>query len=132
GDASEYASLSMLVKSQSTLPCPPHELIVGSSSTGSALGGVDSMPDATQICSCNNVSKGAICSAIREQNLDSPAAVKACTKAGAGCGGCFPLVTDLFKEQMKQLGKKVTNHLCEHFAYSRTELFVLIKTKQLK
>lgn len=132
GDASEYASLSMLVKSQSTLPCPPHELIVGSGSSGPALGGVDSMPDNTQICSCNNVSKGAICSAIREQNLDSPAAVKACTKAGAGCGGCFPLVTDLFKAQMKQLGKTVTNHLCEHFAYSRTELFAIIKTKRLK
>ena len=133
GDASEYATLSMLVKSQSTLPCPPHELIVGGSSSNRIdLGGIESMPDSAQICSCNNVSKGAICAAIRDQNLDSPAAVKACTKAGAGCGGCFPLVTDLFKDQMKKLGKKVTNHLCEHFAYSRTELFAIIKTKGLK
>ncbi len=132
GDASDYGTLSMLAKSQSPLPCPPHELIVGNSSAAASLGGIDSMPDAAQICSCNNVSKGAICSAIRDLNLDSPAAVKACTKAGAGCGGCFPLVTDLFKAQMKQLGKKVTNHLCEHFAHSRTELFAIIKTKQLK
>ena len=132
GDASEYMSLSMLIKSNSPLPCSPHELIVGSSSAGSALGGVDNMTDSTQICSCNNITKGAICTAIREQNLDSPAAVKACTRAGAGCGGCFPMVTDLFKSQMKQLGKTVTNHLCEHFAYSRTELFAIIKTKQLK
>ena len=42
------------------------------------------------------------------------------------------MVTDLFKAQMKQLGKKVTNHLCEHFSYSRTELFAIIKTKRLK
>jgi NAD(P)H-dependent nitrite reductase large subunit/NAD(P)H-dependent nitrite reductase small subunit len=132
GDASQYSALSMLVKSQSPLPCPPQELIIGSSAGGSALGGVDSMPDSTQICSCNNVSKGDICTAICGQDLDSPAAVKACTKAGAGCGGCFPLVTDLFKAQMKKLGKQVTNHLCEHFAYSRTELFAIIKTKQLK
>ncbi len=131
GDASEYAALSMLVKSQSPLPCLPHELIVGGTSAASSLGGVGSMPDSAQICSCNNVTKGTICSAIRDQNLDSPAAVKACTKAGAGCGGCFPLVTDLFKDQMKLLGKQVTNHLCEHFAYSRTELFALIKTKQI-
>jgi len=131
GDASEYGALSMMAKSQAPLPCKPHELIVGSSS-GASLGGIDSMPDSAQVCSCNNVSKGAICSAICDQNLDSPAAVKACTKAGAGCGGCFPMVTDLFKAQMKKLGKQVTNHLCEHFAYSRTELFAIIKTKQLK
>ena len=131
GDAAEYGTLSMLAKSQSPLPCAPHELIVGSS-TGPSLGGIDNLPDSAQICSCNNVSKGAICTAIRDQNLESPAAVKACTKAGSGCGGCFPLVTDLFKAQMKQLGKMVTNHLCEHFAYSRTELFAIIKTKQLR
>lgn len=132
GDASEYGTLSMLVKSDAPIPCQPHELVVGSSSGTSALGGIDSLPDSAQVCSCNNVSKGAICSAIRDQNLDSPAAVKSCTKAGAGCGGCFPLVTDLFKAEMKKLGKKVTNHLCEHFSYSRTELFAIIKTKQLK
>ena len=132
GDASEYGTLSMLVKSKSTLPCSPHELIVGGLSVASSLGGIDGMPDSAQICSCNNVSKRDIVAAIRDQDLDSPAAVKACTKAGAGCGGCFPLVTDLFKAQMKLLGKKVTNHLCEHFSYSRTELFAIIKTKRIK
>jgi NAD(P)H-dependent nitrite reductase large subunit/NAD(P)H-dependent nitrite reductase small subunit len=131
GDASEYGTLSMLVKSDAPIPCDPHELIVGSSG-GAALGGMDSMPDSAQVCSCNNVTKGQICSAIREQGCDSAAAVKACTKAGAGCGGCFPLVTDLFKAEMKKAGKKVTNHLCEHFAYSRTELFAIIKTKGLR
>jgi len=132
GDASQYGTLSILAKSGAPLPCKPHELIVGSSSAGAAAGGIDSLPDAAQVCSCNNVSKGAICSAIRDQNLDSPAAVKSCTRAGAGCGGCFPMVTDLFKAEMKKLGKAVTNHLCEHFAYSRTELFAIVKTKQLR
>lgn len=131
GDASEYGTFSMLAKSDAPLPCKPHELIVGSQGE-SALGGVDSMPDSAQICSCNNVTKGQICAAIEEQELDSPAAVKVCTKAGTGCGGCTPLVTDLFEAEMKKAGKVVTNHLCEHFAYSRTELFALIKTKELK
>ncbi|WP_373652292.1 nitrite reductase large subunit NirB [Schlesneria sp. DSM 10557] len=132
GDASQYGMLSMLAKTRTVLPCPPHELIVGSSTSASAVGGIDSMPDSAPICSCNNVSKGAICAAITEHNLESPAAVKACTKAGASCGGCFAQVTDLFKAHMKRLGKNVSNHLCEHFAYSRTELFALIKLKQLK
>ncbi|QDT56162.1 Nitrite reductase [NAD(P)H] [Caulifigura coniformis] len=132
GDASQYGTLSMLAKSGAALPCKPHELIVGSSGGAPLAGGIDGLPDSAQVCSCNNVSKGAICSAIRDQNCDSPAAVKSCTKAGAGCGGCFPLVTDLFKAEMKKLGKSVTNHLCEHFAYSRTELFAIVKTKQLR
>ncbi|HVJ68297.1 MAG TPA: nitrite reductase large subunit NirB, partial [Caulifigura sp.] len=129
GDASQYGTLSMLAKSGALLPCKPHELIVGNSPAATAAGGIDSLPDTAQVCSCNNVSKGAICAAIRDQGLDSPAAVKSCTKAGAGCGGCFPLVTDLFKAEAKKLGRTVTNHLCEHFAYSRTELFAIIKTK---
>ncbi len=132
GDASQYGTLSLLAKSGASLPCRPHELIVGNSSAATAAGGIESLPDAAQVCSCNNVTKGAICRAIVEQNLDSPAAVRSCTKAGAGCGGCFPLVTDLFKAEFKKLGRTVTNHLCEHFAYSRTELFAVIKTRQLR
>lgn len=130
GDATEYGTLSLLAKSQAPLPCKPHEFIVGQK--GEASGGIDAMPDSAQVCSCNNVTKGQICQAIREQKLDSPAAVKACTKAGSGCGGCFPLVTDLFRSEMKKSGITVTNHLCEHFAWSRTELFAIIKTKELK
>lgn len=131
GDASEYVSLSMLAKSQSPLPCSPHELIVGSSVIN-ATGGVEAMPESAQVCSCNNVTKSEICIAICDQGLDSPAQVKACTKAGAGCGGCFPMVVDLFKSQMERLGRKVINHLCEHFPYSRTELFAVVKTRKLK
>ncbi len=132
GDASDYGTLSILAKTGSPLPCEPHELIVGKSGGGAIGGGVDGLPDAAQICSCNNVSKGDICSAIRDQNLDSVAAVKSCTKAGAGCGGCIPLVTDLFKAELKKAGKTVNNHLCEHFPLSRTELFAVVKVKELK
>ncbi len=132
GDASAYGQYSILAKSATALPCPPHELLVGKSGGGAHLGGVDSLPDDAQICSCNNVSKRQICAAIAEQNLESVADVKACTRAGTGCGGCIPLVTDLFQAEMKKSGKKVTNHLCEHFALTRTELFSIIKIRQLK
>ena len=42
----------------------------------------------------------------------------------------MPLVTDLLKAELKKAGKAVVNHLCEHFAYSRTELFAIVKTKR--
>ncbi|MCL4110981.1 UNVERIFIED_CONTAM: hypothetical protein GTU68_053178 [Idotea baltica] len=133
GDADDYGTLSALAKSGDTLPCLPHELVVGSSGgAAAALGGIEALSDASQICSCNNVTKGQICEAITDQNLESVAAVKQCTKAGAGCGGCLPMVSDLFDLQMKSLGRETNNHLCEHFAFSRTELFAIVKAKGLR
>ena len=41
--------------------------------------------------------------------------VKARTRAGTGCGGCLPLVTDLLKQELEAAGRKVINDLCEHF-----------------
>ncbi|HKB05794.1 MAG TPA: nitrite reductase large subunit NirB [Gemmataceae bacterium] len=131
GDASEYATLSALAKSGRPLPKPPGELMgVGGNSVLSTQYSV--LGDDAQVCSCNNVSKGAICSAIRERNLCSVDEVKKCTKAGTGCGGCLPLVTDLFKAQMKLSGQSVNNSLCEHFAYTRQELFQIVKIKEIK
>jgi nitrite reductase (NADH) large subunit len=131
GDASDYGKLLMLTKGDAALSCEPRELMVGKASSDDAAG-LDQMSDAAQVCSCNNVSKAAICEAIRGQNLDTLDSVKKCTKAGTGCGGCVPLVADLLKTELKRAGKAVVNHLCEHFAYSRTELFAIIKTKQLR
>ena len=45
------------------------------------------MPDDTQICNCNGVSKGAICGAVAAGERSLAAVVKA-TRAGAGCGSC--------------------------------------------
>lgn len=131
GDASDYGSLSILAKSEDVLPCSPHELVVGSGA-GIPGGSAADMPDEAQICSCNNVTKGQICAAIRDDSLVSVDEVKNCTKAGSGCGGCMPLVTDLFKAEMAAAGITVNNHLCEHFEFSRTELFDIIKVKKLK
>lgn len=34
--------------------------------------------------------------------------IKRKTKAGAGCGGCVPLVTSIFKSEMKKAGHVVS------------------------
>lgn len=131
GDAAEYSKFSMLAKSDKPLPMTPGELLVPSSS-GTAADSLGLMSNDSQICSCNNVSMGAICSAISEQKLCTVEEVKKCTKAGTGCGGCLPLVTDLFKAEMKKSGQKVNSALCEHFAHTRQELFEIVKIKGLK
>ncbi len=136
GDAADYGKLLMLTKShpEGTRPlrCKPHELLVGRSVAGLLEAGhSDAMPDSAQVCSCNSVSKGAICAAVRggADTLDS---LKNRTKAGTGCGGCVPLVTDLLKAELKKAGRAVVNHLCEHFPLSRTELFAIVKAKSLR
>lgn len=53
------------------------------------------MPDDTQICGCNGVSKGTICKTIREKNLSTLADVRAYTKASASCGQCTSQVEGL-------------------------------------
>lgn len=133
GDASDYGVLSQLAKSGDPLPCAPQQLMgMQGSELTKSLGGVDAMSVDAQVCSCNQVSKGTICTTICEQNLTTLADVKMCTKAGAGCGGCLPLVNEIFKAEMAKKGVQLNNHLCEHFAYSRTELFDIIKIKTIK
>jgi nitrite reductase (NADH) large subunit len=75
GDAGDYGKLSMFAKGEMTLPCQPHELLMVAAGSGGAVLGIDAMPDAAQICSCNNVSKGAIAAAIGD-GADTLDAVK--------------------------------------------------------
>ncbi len=132
GDASEYGQLSMLAKSDQSLAVPPSELLFGKGDGKSAGSTLTGIANDTQICSCNNVSKGQICDAILDKNLTSVEEIKLCTRAGTGCGGCLPLVTDLFKATIKASGKKVSNALCQHFACSRQELFEIVKIKRIR
>lgn len=128
GDAGDYAMLSSLAKTGKVLTTPPGELITGKKSAA----GVDGMDDDCQVCSCNNVTKGQLCAAIAGQNLTSLGDVKECTRAGTGCGGCIPLVTSLLNQQLAATGVKVNRSLCEHFAYTRQELFQIVKIKEIR
>lgn len=129
GDASEYMTLAALAKSDKPLEVSPGELMVGKK--GDAACGATASDDA-QVCSCNNVTGAALRSAIKAQSLATIADVKRCTKAGTGCGGCIPLVTDVLNQELAAAGKTVDKSLCEHFAYTRQELFQVIKVKELK
>ena len=132
GDAAEYGTLLQMALNGITLPADPEFLILPSSDGKAKPGlGPDALPDSAQICSCNSVTKGMIAAVVGE-GATTIADIKACTKAGATCGGCVPLVTQVMKAEMKKRGMAVNNHLCEHFAYSRQELYHLIRVGQIK
>lgn len=133
GDAKDYNMLLQMVQNNMPLPPNPEDILLGArDGKGPAIGGIESLPDTAQVCSCENVSKGDICNAITEQGLSQVSEIKACTKAGTGCGGCLPMVNDLLKHQLKAMGKHVKNVLCEHFDYSRQELLDLVKVNGIK
>ena len=131
GEASSYGHLLSLAQSKAALPPQPEQLILPRTQ-GAVLPGVDALPDAATICTCQNVSKEVICKAIRGQDLSTVGAVKAATTAGTGCGSCVPLLGELLTREMKRAGKAVSNHLCEHFPRSRQELFHLVRVREIR
>lgn len=132
GDATQYNMLLQTVKNKVVLPPNPEDVILGSRGGEDAGAGVTSLPDDALICSCEAVTKGMICTSVAEGGCESVDAIKKCTKAGTGCGGCVPLIKDLVAHTLKAQGKIVHNVLCEHFHYSRQELFDLVKINNLR
>jgi nitrite reductase (NADH) large subunit len=133
GDADAYNMLLQTVNNKLVLPPNPEDLILGSRGGAESEGaGVMNLPDDALICSCEAVDKAMICSSVTDLGITSVDGMKKCTKAGTGCGGCIPLVKDLIAGTMKANGQYVKNVLCEHFEYSRQELFDLVKINQLK
>jgi nitrite reductase (NADH) large subunit len=132
GNADEYGTLLQMALNGIALPAEPEFLILPSSDGKAKPGlGVEALPETAQICSCNNVSKAQIGAAVGD-GACTVAEIKACTKAGATCGGCVPLVTQVMKFEMAKRGMAVNNHLCEHFAYSRQEIYHLVRVGQIK
>ncbi|MDN3551057.1 nitrite reductase large subunit NirB [Mucilaginibacter aquaedulcis] len=132
GDADAYNMLLQTVNNKIALPPNPEDLILGSRGGEANEGaGVMNLPDEALICSCEAITKSDICSAVNEGacSIDE---IKKCTKAGTGCGGCVPLVKDLIAGTMKANGQYVKNVLCEHFDYSRQELYDLVKINKVK
>lgn len=132
GNADEYGTLLQMTLNSIALPEEPEFLILPSSDGKAKPGlGVDALPDTAQICSCNNVTKAQICAAVGE-GACTMAELKACTQAGATCGGCVPLATQVMKAEMARRGMAVNNHVCEHFPHSRQELYHLVRVGGIK
>lgn len=123
--------LHLLAIKGGVLPENPATLLAPPSARGEVETSQElSSARSTQICSCNDVTRGHIEDTIKELGVEKATlkAVKACSKAGTGCGGCEPDVKMILKQELEKLGGTLSNHLCEHFAYSRPELMALIRT----
>ncbi len=126
GDASDYGTLLGYVRTGAALPEAPETLIVGERATAGA-GSDDAL-----ICSCNNVTRGRLCQRIREAGLSTVSEVRSATRAGSGCGGCLPQVSDLLAAELAASGKACKPRLCEHFDLTRRELFDLVRVHGIR
>ncbi|WP_111310041.1 nitrite reductase large subunit NirB [Confluentibacter sediminis] len=131
GDASDYNMLHQIYLNGMAIPENPSELILPASEGGKSFGSVMDLPDTAQVCSCESVSKGAICCSITENGSNNLGDVIKATKATTGCGGCKPMVVDLVNETLKSLGREVKETICEHFSFNRKELYDLVKINRV-
>lgn len=128
GDTTSYQTLLQMMRGDVPTPDSPGSLLAPAGVAGAMSSiGVGALSDEAMICSCNNVTKKTIVDAICSEALREVGEVKTCTKAGSSCGGCIPLVTDLLKEELTKSGVELSNALCEHFDYSRQELFDIVR-----
>ena len=127
GDATAYASLRPMVGRE--LPGDPAAFLLPEGGAGAPE---LELPDDAGVCSCNNVSAGAVRHAVAEQGCHDLGAVKACTRAGTSCGSCLPLVKKLMATELGKLGVTVSSALCEHFALSRAQLYDAVRVAGLR
>ena len=131
GDASDYATLLQMMLNGMALPPRPESLILPAleGAAPKALG-VAALPDSAPICSCHNVSKGDICQAVNNGAGDM-SAIKSCTRAATGCGGCSALVKQVMEYQLAEQGVEVKKDVCEHFPWSRQEIYHLVRVNHI-
>ncbi|WDG16633.1 nitrite reductase large subunit NirB [Microbacterium sp. Clip185] len=121
GDASPYSTLRPLLGRE--LGAEPSGFLSG---LGQVAPVGTSLPDDAQLCSCNNVSVGAVRHAVQDGCVDL-GELKACTRAGTQCGSCVPLVKKILETELEAAGVEVSRALCEHFSLSRAELFESVR-----
>lgn len=130
GDNRYYDTLLQYAQNGIAPPLDPASLILPASSAAPALG-VDALPATATICSCHNVSKGAVSAAI-DGGCTDLAGVKSCTKAASGCGGCAALLKQVVEHELSSRGVTVDKSLCEHFAYTRQELYAIVRVGSIE
>jgi nitrite reductase (NADH) large subunit len=125
GDTSAFMPLVQALRNQ-TVVTDPLALL-----RPTAAPSADGPADSDGVCSCHNVNCGTVRAAVCE-GFEDVAGVKACTKAGTGCGSCVPLLQQLIDAELAKSGKTVVKQLCRHFAMSRPELFEVVRASRIR
>ncbi|MFH8367627.1 nitrite reductase large subunit NirB [Streptomyces sp. NPDC018031] len=129
GDADAYGTLRPLTGS--VPPVAPEQLVLPAGLGAPAAIGPSALPDEAVVCNCHNVTKGSIRSAVTEHRCTTVPEVKKCTKAGTGCGSCVKVLTTLVNEELEASGVSVDKGLCGCFAYTRAELYEIVRSLRL-
>ncbi|MFJ4470972.1 nitrite reductase large subunit NirB [Streptomyces sp. NPDC089424] len=124
GDAEAYGTLRALTGS--VPPVAPESLVLPAGSGGGAQLGPSALPDDAVICSCHNVTKGAVRGAVTDHRCVTVPEVKKCTKAGTGCGSCVKVLGQLVTAELEASGVEVDKGLCGCFAQTREELYEIV------
>ncbi|WP_278386078.1 nitrite reductase large subunit NirB [Stutzerimonas kunmingensis] len=130
GDNSYYDTLLQYAQNGIKLPADPSGLILPQTEGAPTLG-PDALPASATICSCHNVSKGAVCCQV-DAGVTDLGELKAATKAATGCGGCNALLKLVFDAELSARGVAVDKSLCEHFAYTRQELYGIVRVEGIQ
>ncbi|MFC7218802.1 nitrite reductase large subunit NirB [Streptomyces polyrhachis] len=120
GDADSYGMLRPLTGT--VPPVPPEQLVLPAGLGAPAALGADALPAGAVVCSCHNVTKGAILDAVAEHGCATVPEVKKCTKAGTGCGSCVKLLGQL-------LPASGEGGLCGCFSQTRAELYEIVRVR---
>ncbi|MHC1558021.1 nitrite reductase large subunit NirB [Actinomycetospora sp. C-140] len=102
GDVSKVAALTQAFDSRSALPEERIKLLFDLGSADDATSAAD-LPDDTQICNCNGVSKGDLVGCVHD-GAETVSACMAATRAGKGCGSCKGLVTQVVEAALGGAG----------------------------
>ncbi|WP_328831579.1 nitrite reductase large subunit NirB [Streptomyces sp. NBC_00252] len=124
GDADAYGTLRAFTGS--VPPVSPEQLVLPAGSGDAVRLGPSALPDAAVVCSCHNVSKGAIRGAVTDHSCTSVPEVKKCTKAGTGCGSCVKVLGLLVTAELEASGVEVDKGLCGCFTQTREELYEIV------
>ncbi|MGK5629777.1 nitrite reductase large subunit NirB [Streptomyces sp. URMC 123] len=127
GDTEAYGVLRTLAGSGAPLSAPPEQLVLPASADAPA--GPVTLPDDAVVCSCHNVTQGAIKDAVHERGCRTVPEVKKCTRAGTGCGSCVKVLDTLVTGELAAEGVEIARGLCEHFTQTRAELYEIIRVK---
>ncbi|MDK1474313.1 nitrite reductase large subunit NirB [Streptomyces sp. 549] len=129
GEADAYGMLRPLTGS--VPPVSAETLVLPAGAGAPAALGPGSLPDEAVICSCHNVTKGAVRNAVTEHDCTSVPEVKKCTRAGTGCGSCVKVLGRIIDDELEARGVTVDKGLCGCFERTRQELYEIVHTLRI-
>ncbi|RBP53452.1 nitrite reductase large subunit NirB [Arenicella xantha] len=131
GDCSDYDTILQYYLNDIELPAEAENLILPATNGAAPTLGVDALPMTASICSCHNVTKADVMAAIDDGQV-TLGDIKTCTKASTGCGGCAALLKNVVDFELSARGLEVNTDLCEHFKFTRQQLFTIVQSTQIK